>query len=49
MLGDLIGLNTPMLPVVIATIIGGFFAGGMIRMAVNQVAAARPSSKTCSP
>jgi hypothetical protein len=37
MIGDLAGLNTPMLAVVIATIIGGFFAGGMIRMAVNQV------------
>ena len=37
MLGVLVGLNTPILPVVIATVVGGFFAGGMIRMAVNQV------------
>lgn len=42
MLGDLIGLNTPMLPVVIATVIAGFFAGGMIRMAVNQVRGRSP-------
>ena len=37
MIGDLAGLNTPFLAVVIATICAGFLAGGMIRMAVNQV------------
>ncbi len=37
MIGELAGLNTPILAVVIAMIIAGFFAGGMIRMAVDQV------------
>lgn len=40
MFGGLIGLGAPgvpVLPVMLGTIIGGFFLGGMIRMAVNQV------------
>jgi hypothetical protein len=42
MLGELVGLNTPILPIVLATICGGFFAGGMIRMAINQVRGRTP-------
>jgi hypothetical protein len=40
MFGGLIGLGAPgvpVLPVMLGAIIGGFFLGGMIRMAVNQV------------
>ena len=40
MLGGLIGLGdsgVPILPVILGTIVTGFFLGGMIRMAVNQV------------
>ncbi len=45
MLGGLIGLGdsgVPILPVILGTIIAGFFLGGMIRMAVNQVRGRRP-------
>ena len=40
MLGGLIGLGdsgVPILPAILGTIVAGFFLGGMIRMAVNQV------------
>ena len=40
MLGGLVGLGDPrfpVLPAILGTIIAGFFLGGMIRMAVNQV------------
>ncbi len=40
MLGGLMGLGgpgLPVLPAILGTIIAGFFLGGMIRMAVNQV------------
>jgi hypothetical protein len=45
MLGGLIGLGdsgVPILPVILGTIIAGFFLGGMIRMAVNQVRGRQP-------
>jgi hypothetical protein len=45
MLGGLIGLGdsgVPILPVMLGTIIAGFFLGGMIRMAVDQVRGRQP-------
>jgi hypothetical protein len=45
MLGGLVGLGNsgfPILPAILGTIIAGFFLGGMIRMAVNQVRGRQP-------
>jgi hypothetical protein len=45
MFGGLLGLGTPSIPPlhgVIGMMIGGFFLGGMVRMAVNQVRGRRP-------